>query len=374
MAYNILGITPGHNGSATLVSEGKVVFYLEEERLSRIKYDGNPLRTILYILSKYKINELVITGAHSSYIPYVPPPPESQDVYSHLIKKYQNYLITIPFWENHHLSHASNAFYNSGFKSSSVLVVDAVGSTHKFKNKDKVIDIEETESIFSFNYPNIVKTHYKSYNNHSEFDYEDDVLNIKSSPGITKTYESITFLFGWGPMEGGKTMGLSSYGNLNKDLPLLFTQNKGNPDIFKSILGRGAVNNFKLPIPPEDWHYKPHKISQIEKDLAYHIQYEAEKEIFKLVEKTLDLTKLNKIACAGGFFLNCVCNYKLIKRFPNVDFYFEPTSHDGGNSLGAAMYRWYEYSQDTKIRPRKTLYQGPQYTKTQILEGIKKYI
>ena len=40
---NILAIARGHNGSTTLLVDGKVVFYLEEERLSRFKYDGSPL-------------------------------------------------------------------------------------------------------------------------------------------------------------------------------------------------------------------------------------------------------------------------------------------------------------------------------------------
>ena len=43
MAYNVLGIHPGHNSSAALVSDGELVYYLEEERLSRSKRDGSPL-------------------------------------------------------------------------------------------------------------------------------------------------------------------------------------------------------------------------------------------------------------------------------------------------------------------------------------------
>ena len=35
MSYNILGINPGHNGSACLVADGELVYYGEEERLSR---------------------------------------------------------------------------------------------------------------------------------------------------------------------------------------------------------------------------------------------------------------------------------------------------------------------------------------------------
>jgi carbamoyltransferase len=62
MAYNVLGIHPGHNGAAALVSDGELVYYLEEERLSRSKRDGNPFRAMIDICSKYKIDELVIGG------------------------------------------------------------------------------------------------------------------------------------------------------------------------------------------------------------------------------------------------------------------------------------------------------------------------
>jgi len=370
MAYNVLGITPGHNGSIALISDGKLVFYLEEERLSRIKYDSNPLKSILYLLSKYKINELIITGVHEGCIPRVSSKLAFKDVYSHLIQKYQSNIVTIPFWDKHHLSHASNTFYNSGFTKSAVLVIDAVGSTHLFNN----ISIEETESIFDFEYPNNVITYYKSYNNHSNLNYKDNKINISSNCNIAKTYEGITQLFKWSSQESGKTMGLSSYGQLNKNIPKLFTSGKGNPNYFQSVYGEGAITNFNLEKNPKEWHHNPFKITQYEKDLAYHIQTESENEVFKLVEKTLDLTKLDKIACSGGYFLNCVCNYKLLKKFPNVKFYFEPTSNDGGNSVGAALYRWYEYSGDTTIRPRKTLYNGPKYTKKQLLKEIKKYV
>jgi carbamoyltransferase len=370
MAYNILGITPGHNGSVALVSDGELVFYLEEERLSRIKYDGNPLKGILYILSKYKIDELVITGVRQEFIPHVPPPPKSQDIYSHLIQKFQSKLKTTPFWQNHHLSHASNTFYNSGFKKSSVLVVDTAGSTNIFENKE----IEETESIYSFEYPYLINTYFKSYNNHSNINYSDSTTIISNASNLSKTYEGITQLFGWSTQESGKTMGLSSYGKFNKKIPPLFINGKGNPQVFKSVYGRGALVNFNLKVDPKEWHRDFSKITSFEKDLAYHTQTESENEIFKLVEKTLDLTKLDKIACSGGYFLNCVCNYKLLKKFPNVEFYFDPASHDGGNSIGAALYRWYEHSGDTTIRPRKTLYNGPKYTQKDLLEGIKKYV
>ena len=56
MPYNVLGINPGHNGSAAVVSDGKLVYYLEEERLSREKYSANPFKAVIDIISKNKID------------------------------------------------------------------------------------------------------------------------------------------------------------------------------------------------------------------------------------------------------------------------------------------------------------------------------
>ena len=38
----VLGISRGHNAGACLLKNGKIIFAIEEERLSRKKYDGGP--------------------------------------------------------------------------------------------------------------------------------------------------------------------------------------------------------------------------------------------------------------------------------------------------------------------------------------------
>ena len=55
---NILAINPGHNGSAALLVDGELKLYIEEERLSRSKYDGNPFRGILEALKYRRRNSL----------------------------------------------------------------------------------------------------------------------------------------------------------------------------------------------------------------------------------------------------------------------------------------------------------------------------
>ena len=46
----ILGLARGHNAGACLLKDGKIVFALEEERLSRHKYDGSPFACIKKVL------------------------------------------------------------------------------------------------------------------------------------------------------------------------------------------------------------------------------------------------------------------------------------------------------------------------------------
>ena len=49
MPYNVLGVNLNHNSSIALVSDGELILYLEEERLSRKKRDNNPY----FLLEKY---------------------------------------------------------------------------------------------------------------------------------------------------------------------------------------------------------------------------------------------------------------------------------------------------------------------------------
>ena len=67
MSQWIAGITRGHNAGVCLLKDGEVVFAIEEERLTRVKYDGGPLLSLLKI-KEYtdKLDYLVI--AHTQLI------------------------------------------------------------------------------------------------------------------------------------------------------------------------------------------------------------------------------------------------------------------------------------------------------------------
>ena len=366
MAYNILGISVGHNGSASLVSDGKLVYYLEEERLSRMKRDGNPFRAMIDICSKYKIDELIIGGTNDQS-EHNTMPWTGESPYIALIRKYNPNLKVI--WANtlHHKLHASCAFYNSGFDKASILIIDGAGSRTV---SDNIVSFE-CESLWEGNSKGINLINKSSWS------------NVDNAVTLTKTYEAVTNYLGWEGIEGGKTMGLAPYGKQNLNIPKLFKNGRGDKNIFIPQYPKGAIidenNNpiFQRNHNPQEWHTDPTKLTEIEADLAWQIQNDTQEEVAKLIEKSVELTGNKQICIAGGYGLNCVTNYWLKKRFPDLEIYHEAISHDGGTAIGAAYLGWKEYSKENNIEtrfPKQTsIYYGPQYTNNQLESILKNY-
>tara|TARA_R110000796_G_scaffold250857_1_gene381019 strand:- start:94 stop:1143 length:1050 start_codon:yes stop_codon:yes gene_type:complete len=344
--YNILGISVSHNSSVALISDGKLIYYLEEERLSKRKKDTNPFRTMIDILSKYKIDEIVTVGTNHSpeHITLVG---DGESPYYSLARKFYPKVKFNKLNHLHHLTHAACAFYNSGFDKSDVLVIDGCGSLQK---EDLLLEWE-TNSIYEGNKNKGLKLKTQTYQNN---------LN---KIGIGRIYEAITTFLGWNPTEGGKTMGLSSYGKSNNLFPPLFIGEWGNLDFFEC-----NPYNSQVFISKKWQNIIIEKL--LDKDLAYHLQQETLNKIKEIISNL----NTDTLCCVGGYFLNCVNNYKLIKEFPNIKFYFEPLSNDAGTAIGAAKLLWHESTQDNTKRPQKTLYYGPKYSKKELLEGIKKYV
>ena len=371
--YNILGISIGHNGSACVISDGELVYFLEEERLSRVKRDSNPFRVMIDICLKYQIDEIVISGTNSS-TEFQLLTASNETPYQSLIRKfYPNIKITY-LNHQHHLCHILSSFYNSGFKEAIGLVIDAAGSLNP--SKPSQITQWESESIFKLSYNQEIKNVYKRYGTYSQNP------KFPSLIGIGRTYGGITYGLGFSPLEGGKTMGLSSYGNPNPDIPPLFINNKGNNSFIYS--NENSITNFSFQNYPKlkskfnsnnKWHNNSTEKCDWEADLAFHTQKEFQEEISLMIQNILfQYPNTKHIVCAGGCFLNCVANYYLKTHFPDIEFYFEPISNDAGTSIGAAKWAWHQKTQNKIIRPQKTLYHGPIYSKEKLLEGIKKYV
>ena len=125
----IVSCVRGHNASTTLMIDGEVIFYVEEERLSRMKHDGSPLLGLLKVFEYVDhIDHLVVchTHRHGPELDWT-----GEDLYMGWVRKlarkkfeYQTHFIdTI-----HHELHGACAFLNSGFKTAACLIADGAGS------------------------------------------------------------------------------------------------------------------------------------------------------------------------------------------------------------------------------------------------------
>lgn len=376
MAYNILAINPGHNGSAALVSDGRVVFYGEEERFSRMKHDGNPFKAMIHILTNFVVNEIVIGGT-STQLPQLPW--TGEDPYAALARKFNPDIKITLMGHLHHLGHASNAFYNSGFDTAVAIIVDGAGSFHQEavgpEGQQTVIGGFETETIYHCSYPHEFDAVYKRYSDGSQLYYDNGIQEFDGSVTLTKAYEAVSQYLGFGFIEAGKTMGLAPYGTEDTDIPDFFVNGKGNKNLLIPAYPMGAVIDenrnpyLKRFTDPSEWHYDFSLIRDVDKNLAFKVQKETEELMFDLIQKALDITGETNVVISGGFALNCVANYKYIKRFPNIKFYIDPIAHDGGTAIGLAKHAWHQYSKSSDIQPLQSVYltNYPDYSQLDII-------
>ena len=379
MTYNIIAINPGHNGSAALVIDGNLELYIEEERLSRSKYDGNPFKAMMYIMERYHINELIIggTGQENHSLPWT-----GETSYAALVRKYYKNAKIVYMGNEHHLGHATAAFYGSGFDSAAAIVVDGCGSLREMKliedNPQSVVQVYETESIFDCSWPGNFHPIYKRYaNNHVPRIVSED-CEIDGTVTTVKAYEAVSEYLGFGFIEAGKTMGLAPYGKKDKNVPDLFYNEtkRGDKNVFIPQYPAGAlIDTERFPYlirksDPREWHQDPSKLTDASRNLAWKVQKETQEFVGDLIERAVDMTGKKNIVISGGYGLNCVANYYYKERFPDLNIYVDPISHDGGTSVGLAKFFAHANIKEREDKehvkdPLKTLYLGPKYDYTE---------
>ena len=366
----ILGFNPSHHGSVCLLEDGEIKFFIQEERIgNREKYAAYPFKSFIDVLQNNKIDSIA-WGTPSIHYPLSNRPLKDYTYWHQLAFSYYKDIKSLNYSpSSHHRCHISHAFYNSGFKKAIGIVIDGAGS---FIDS---LEGQETETIYECSYPSDFKVLYKNV-------IKDLYVNL------SQTYETVTMHLGWSRDEAGKTMGLAPYGKYNPNIPNFFKGGSGNFNIFyynaeeldkwtnlknETFIDEEKNPQLKLLRDPREWHYDKSKITDLEKDLAWKAQNDTQQLVGDYIEKAIQETGLKQVCCAGGYFLNCVTNYYLLKRFPDIEFYFEPIANDSGTAIGAAKLAWHENTQDTTIHPLKSLYLGKQYSKEELLEGIKKY-
>ena len=422
----VAGITRGHNAGVCLLYEGEIVFHVEEERLTRRKYDGAPLAGITKILEYTdKVDYVVV--AHTQPLHQMDGVMcySGEDPYTSLFRKLK--LIddltpreqkdgtrlhpqVVDLSSMHHKLHAAAGFYRSGFETATAVIIDGAGSFTGMRAREfgpptpdgemPSVITYETETIVDCAYPAMFKTKLKHSGvrepilnssfqmkmpKHPQVELEDDQfdLMVTDRAGIVKTYEAITEYCGFSAIEAGKTMGLFPYGNpdgaasgpIFKEFPVLGPYKDkvllSDREQFAPAYPATGVfqNNFYegfTHFEDRDRESKPWD-QQCAKDMAYKIQKETERAAVWWIRKAYEITGNKNIIISGGYGLNCVANYHYLEELKDLDLniYVEPISSDAGTCIGAALMFWRAQTEDAKTFGESRLYLGPKYDLTE---------
>ena len=331
----VVALFSGHGASAVVLEDGVVTNYFKEERYSRKKHDEG-IEHIYQMILDSDPDYIILNTNYD------------EDEKRELIRRVNPRVQFIETKESvHHLHHASLAFYNSGFDKALVLVVDACGGV---VGEDEY----EGESIYFARYPCKFTPVYKK--NWSE-------EHVIHDPNIGNLYNSAALAIGQTIDDCGKAMGLSSYGD--RIWEIKFTLDRVNnyfqecPD-FLDVLFRRR-DRYYIDINRDN--YKKFA------DYCCEVQWHCQEQVCELVDTYVKRTGIKKVCISGGYGLNILTNYQLLKRFPEVEFYFEPLCDDGGNSIGAAMYAYRKLTQDMTVKPITTTAHHGIIHKTDLIHG-----
>ncbi len=382
---NILGITGlGVDPAACLTQDGKLIAMAEEERFNRTKgsFGLLPERATRFCLDYGKLSlddiDYIVfpwdTYRYKFYMPYFflhtylrrSPKFQTDTFIPKLTEllKYQpanikNTIITmlrkagirgkVPPIEfvPHHLAHAANTFYCSGFDQAYILVIDGSG-------EDKCTTIFKGDGLE-------IK--------------EKKCFKIPDSLGWF--YQSITEFLGFLPnKDEGKTMALASYGKYNQEIYSKFKKmisfnERGNYkyNASYSFLGKhiqGTVYSEKMVKLLKNSRYYSEAIQQVHKDIALAAQEILEKIVISIVKNITNFSDYNKKLCiAGGVGLNCKMNGVIAALDCVENIFIPPTSNDAGTALGAALYFSKEMGYNPKLKMEHA-YWGPEFSNEQI--------
>jgi carbamoyltransferase len=383
---SILGISAFyHDSAATLLVDGKIIAAAQEERFSRIKHDQSyPFNAIQFVLDYANLNLNDVDQIIFFEKPFLKFERLLETYVAFAPKGFKSFSKSMPIWlkdklfqkkmlfdqlkqhdenfkddskihfSDHHLSHASSAFFPSPFDEAVILTADGVGEW-----------ATTTVAIGSGNKLEIKKE-----------------IHFPHSLGLL--YSAFTYYTGF-KVNGGeyKLMGLAPYGTpIYSDLivnNLVDIKDDGtfrlNQKFFNYATGLTMTNsNFddlfgKKPRDPDE-----EELSQFHMDIAASIQKVTEEIMVKLATSLKKEFNVSNLCLAGGVALNCVANGKILKEkiFDNV--WVQPAAGDAGGSLGAALALWHiEQNNPRTVNPNDDMqgsYLGPEYTQKQIEEQL----
>ncbi|HTB15119.1 MAG TPA: carbamoyltransferase C-terminal domain-containing protein [Bryobacteraceae bacterium] len=371
-----VGIHDGHNASVAVVRDGRIELALQEERLTRIKNQGDAparaARLAFQMLNGDGANARIgLNGLYMNYHQWerttiLRDYDRSADLVGRWKQSFKGTFVDRAYQKSkadlrvealseigvpadrmepveHHLAHASAAYHTAPWKDEKVLVLTCDGAGDRLS---ATVSIGEHGTISR-------------------------LASVSEHDSIGRLYALVTRYLGMAPLEHEyKVMGLAPYvargsrvESSARDFSGLF--------VFSAD---GLSWKRRAAVPSMYSAYGFIKILLAGKrfdTIAAGVQKFIEDMLVRWVSSAVRETGIRKVACGGGVFMNVKANLALLEIPEVEDLYVFPSCGDESNSIGAACHLAAQTGE--KIQAPGALYYGEPITDGEaqlVLESI----
>ena len=383
---NILGINAYHgNASAAIVSRGRLVAAVEEERFNRVKYAaGFPAQAIRYCLKE--------AGLGLQDIDHVAVP---RNPYARLGRKLF-YAMRMPSFARervkvlskfagipqalaqafdtdpakiaakfhrieHHQAHLASAFFVSPFERAALLSADGLGdfaSTMWGTGEGSRMNIDGTIA-----FPHSLGLFYSAVTQYLGFLKFGDEYKVMGLAAYGEAEQLEAFRDIVRADGDGFRLGLD-----------YFTHHRSGPEMSWAdadkapTMGKMFSETMERRLGPRRNPEEP--LEQRHRNLASALQARLEEVYLGMLEKLRARTGLKAVCLAGGVAFNCVANGKIFDRTGFEQVYVHPAAGDGGLAVGAAFFVWHQILGKPRSFVMDHAYWGPGYTRDETCRAI----
>ncbi len=384
---HILGINAYHgNASAALVSNGRLVAAVEEERFNRVKYAaGFPSAAIRYCLD--------VAGIKLSEVDHVAIP---RNPWARMATKLF-YAMKMPGFARerakvltrfvgipealaqafdvapdtvkarfhrieHHQAHLASTFFVSPFEQAALLSADGLGdfaSTMWGTGHGNRMSIAG-----SIAFPHSLGLYYTAvsqYLGFRKFGDEFKVMGLAAygEPAYLDEFRNIVRTNG----SIGFRLGLEYFKHHLNGPDMTWSDAGKTPELgamFSDYMAK-RLGPARDPAAP---------VEKVHRDGAASLQARLEEVLFEMLRALHKRTGQKAVCLAGGVAFNCVANGKIYDHTPFEQIYVQPASGDAGLAVGAAYFVHHQILGNPRSFVMENAYWGPEYTPEQLRAAV----
>jgi carbamoyltransferase len=345
-----------HQYSTTLIKDGKILYAVENERITRVKHGYSWFESPK---ASYVAIEKA-TGIKFEDVDYIAISDPGQfrydlSSYNNSPDKVANYYFfkqklkvfdkPIILFE-HHQCHAAAGYYLAGFHAKTVIVTMDGGSNER-----------NYSTVWLGENGDMTKVHQ-------------NLEPLEGSLGCI--WFELCKHFGYTPVKDeGKIMGLAPQGKLNQDFYNILDE----VCKYQGNLRFSTPHNFPLA----GWAFKQCEgngffdTHEKRADIAFTTQKHFEDQIIPYIKDIkARYPQHTKLVLSGGIFANVKANQRINEECGFEEIFIAPPMGDEGLSLGAAMLASYKLG-EWKHQPTKDVFFGFEYTDEQVMDAALKF-